>query len=967
MLAFVASFCVLLICPSASLRSQNISGIVNEYAPVSYIDTCDNAVYVPNNAAFSVGDRVLLIQMKGATIDLSDAATFGTIQNYEFAGNYEFANISSIRGITITFKNKLINRYDINGQVQLVKVATYQSPVVAGTVTGKPWNGSSGGLIVIEASDSITFRGGSIDASLDGFSGGDISEVNAADSDQMAYYYDRATGLGGVKGESISDYVQQHDAGRGAQANGGGGGNSQNAGGGGGSNGGAGGKGGNQTSKYAPLPIGGLGGFALDYAGHKQQLFLGGGGGGGQQNDTSASAGAIGGGLVIIRTPKINALGGGSIISNGGSASLAGVDGAGGGGGGGTIALDVPSVVGNLTLNANGGNGGDNNADNIKDSLKYCYAPGGGAGGGRVITSAATAPAATVTAGKAGKVIFNLLACYNTSYGASDGTDGIIQTGLSIFEGTVPFTFPVAINRLDTICSGDSVQIGINGGQNFSWTPSSGLNDASTQRPIAFPNKTTTYVAHYQDYRGCPFSDTILVVVNQTPAPVINGQITVCGSDTTKYFVTSAPNSSYNWVVSGGTLQSGQGTDTIIVAWGSSPTGSVGIVAKSNGAPCSGSASITVTINAGTKPVIQGGHSICSGDTLTLSVDPGYQKYLWSNGDTNSSIKVGTPGKYSVVVGISGGCLLYSDTANIIVSAKPQVTINAQPPNLPDSLGTDTLYVSGNYSSALWNNGTIGDTLIVTDSGYFSIAVVDSNGCNGTATIHITRDLATPYIIVWTDTIRANPGDNVTFPLRLKATPALIPSGDTTWLTTMTFNKTLLAPVDKTIPSVINGERRTLTLNGIRPTPMIEGVLLPVPCIVAFGDTTQTVVDIQTFDFTSGKKSVIYRYNGLLIVNTCNAGGTRLYDASGKLGMGQTHPNPTSDRTQLDFDLLEDGDHELFLSDLVGRRVLTVFDEEKKAGHYTMDLDLRALPKGNYMYVLRTPSAVFSRILTIER
>ena len=46
-----------------------ISGVINTYTKVSAVDTCKNAVSVTSQNAFSKGDEVLLIQMKGAVIN----------------------------------------------------------------------------------------------------------------------------------------------------------------------------------------------------------------------------------------------------------------------------------------------------------------------------------------------------------------------------------------------------------------------------------------------------------------------------------------------------------------------------------------------------------------------------------------------------------------------------------------------------------------------------------------------------------------------------------------------------------------------------------------------------------------------------------------------------------------------------------------------------------------------------------
>ncbi len=69
---------------------SNISNIINIYTPVVNYEPCKNIIIVEDGTGYNAGDTVLLIQMKGAIIDSSNAATFGTITNLRNAGNYEF-------------------------------------------------------------------------------------------------------------------------------------------------------------------------------------------------------------------------------------------------------------------------------------------------------------------------------------------------------------------------------------------------------------------------------------------------------------------------------------------------------------------------------------------------------------------------------------------------------------------------------------------------------------------------------------------------------------------------------------------------------------------------------------------------------------------------------------------------------------------------------------------------------------
>ncbi len=83
-----------------STYTQTISGVINLYTEVTAVDLAD--ITCVSIAGFAVGDRVVIMQMKGATIDESDSPAFGDVLAYNSAGYYEFGTIISISGLTIT-------------------------------------------------------------------------------------------------------------------------------------------------------------------------------------------------------------------------------------------------------------------------------------------------------------------------------------------------------------------------------------------------------------------------------------------------------------------------------------------------------------------------------------------------------------------------------------------------------------------------------------------------------------------------------------------------------------------------------------------------------------------------------------------------------------------------------------------------------------------------------------------------
>lgn len=70
----------------SEFHAQSIGWIVNTYTAVTNMTA--NSVTVTSAVGFSVGDRVLLIQMKGATLNQTNTASFGQVTALGSAGNF---------------------------------------------------------------------------------------------------------------------------------------------------------------------------------------------------------------------------------------------------------------------------------------------------------------------------------------------------------------------------------------------------------------------------------------------------------------------------------------------------------------------------------------------------------------------------------------------------------------------------------------------------------------------------------------------------------------------------------------------------------------------------------------------------------------------------------------------------------------------------------------------------------------
>ncbi|HEV7783025.1 MAG TPA: T9SS type A sorting domain-containing protein [Chitinophagaceae bacterium] len=417
---------------------------MNTYHKVVKIIPAKACVLVEDITGLDVNSRVMIIQMKGAVIDVTNTSSFGTVTAMNEAGNYEIGTVCYIKDDSVFLFHNLLNTYNTtSGKVQLVQFGEYFSANVADTVKAAPWDSAAGtgGVIAIFADQDITVNS-PIYADSSGYSGGAYL-THSGDCNPIVgtgYFYDPASASssnGAYKGEGINTVSSaSFKGGKGASANGGGGGNNHNNSGGGGANLAAGGTGGRNSSS-GPFNCNlnnnsGAAGWALNSS-SGTKIFLGGGGGAGHANNGSAlmNYGGNGGGIVFIWAT--NVWGTGTISANGGKGGASTSDGAGGGGAGGTIIMNVSNYSAAVTMKANGGDGGlsDNSSVNNR-----CFGGGGGGSGGVIYFSGPVHANAFVDGGVKGNEINSLGTC--SIRPGVDGTDGITSSGYVFSRSTDP-------------------------------------------------------------------------------------------------------------------------------------------------------------------------------------------------------------------------------------------------------------------------------------------------------------------------------------------------------------------------------------------------------------------------------------------------------------------------------------------------------------------------------------------------
>ncbi|MBU3740686.1 MAG: hypothetical protein FGM24_00210 [Candidatus Kapabacteria bacterium] len=529
---FALAFCMLVLAFTARAQPARIAGIVNSSAGVDslWID-CDQWVRMDRGMPIQPGDKVLLVQMKGAVVDTG--ANPGQLIGTGGAGQFEFATVRSVQGTKISLRAHLATRFNTAAAVQIVRVAQFDDAIVVDTIRSRPWDGRCGGVVAISVVDTLQLQA-PIDVSGQGFRGGRVSRQGVGDCNLTALLVDYASGAGGEKGEGAAIAIPRISAGRSQWATGGGGGIAHNSGGGGGGNGGSGGVGGNQWEGCGnPITNGGLGAYQNVVDRDSLRLHFGGGGGGGHQNNNVGTSGANGGGIIVVSAGTI--IGNGkSLVSRGNHADTAAGDGGGGGGAGGSImiatnALDLP-----LVIDMRGGNG----ANIVHPAL---HGSGGGGGGGILILVGRGLPALSPALGggqRGGTLTQPAPQRWN---GSNDGNSGttILATVLPPEADSVA-DIDIAAPRDTIACIGDRVTLtatarGGHGSPEISWETLGGLPLARSATIDVDVAGDTVLVCRVTDIFGCTAVDTMMIDafpgIDVKVDSLDLGSIATCGND----------------------------------------------------------------------------------------------------------------------------------------------------------------------------------------------------------------------------------------------------------------------------------------------------------------------------------------------------------------------------------------------------------------------------------------------------
>lgn len=248
----------------------------------------------------------------------------------------------------------------------------------------------------------------------------------------------------------------------------------------------------------------------------------------------------------------------------------------------------------------------------------------------------------------------------------------------------------------------------------------------------------------------------------------------VCQGSTEPYYVDNTTGSTYAWSITpatGGTIASGQNTNSITIQWTGSPGDYTVSVVETDANGCVGpTRSVTVTVNPTPTPVISGPATACTGTTGTYSVSgSGSSTYTWSvtsqgsitaGGTTNNaSIAWTSAGTATVTIIETIGSCSATATQSVTVNATPAPSISGVTSTCLNS--TDVFEVTNNSGSTyVWSTsagatifagqGTNQASITFTAIGAQTITLQETaNGCTGTDTHNVTVNPLPNTSAIW--------------------------------------------------------------------------------------------------------------------------------------------------------------------------------------------------------------------------
>jgi hypothetical protein len=183
------------------------------------------------------------------------------------------------------------------------------------------------------------------------------------------------------------------------------------------------------------------------------------------------------------------------------------------------------------------------------------------------------------------------------------------------------------------------------------------------------------------------------------------------------------------------------------------------------------------------------------------------------------------------------------------------------------------------------------------------------------------------------------------------------------------FQKTILYPTDNSIIKSYSNDSTMIEISGSLGN---DSVLSPIELIAALGNTDNTSIDITDFKWIDENGDEIEyetetESGSFKVLGICKEGGARLFSPNGNAQLMMVKPNPGSEKLEIEVNLAEKEPAELYISNLLGERVLTLLDGKHEMGKSTFSVGTNDLPAGAYYITIKTATQIETKVIQIVK